>query len=166
MTESSDESDYIAEFDLDIVPSPSEGSGGPKPEDGPEAKGTEDPAKDAEEEDEACPGCPPAESSKLELEARSLGHLLTHKPFNSKCDACQSAKMKDVPHFKGAFDGAPAKWGDLLTCDHLDSRSDGVAGITGDRQALVVKDVWSKFKMIYPALTKRPQTSRHRLEIS
>ena len=78
------------------------------------------------------------------LAAGSLRHLLTHKPHNKHCEACESAKMKDVKHFKGAFDRAPAKWGDLLTCDHLDSRADGVAAITGDRQALVVKDVWSK----------------------
>ena len=82
----------------------------------------------------------------------SKEHLLFHKPFNPFCDGCNAAKMRDVQHFKGAFDRKQTFWGELLTCDHIDSRSN--VGLLGDKQALIIKDLYSKLRDVHPAKTK------------
>ena len=60
-------------------------------------------------------------------------HLLFHKPHNPFCDGCNAAKMKDVQHFKGVYDRKQTFWGEMLTCDHVDSRSAENTGLLGDR---------------------------------
>ncbi|MCP4194465.1 MAG: hypothetical protein GY768_27980, partial [Planctomycetaceae bacterium] len=61
-----------------------------------------------EEEDEAGPGVPEAKDvSRLEKtymeQAESVDHCLVHKPKLPFCRVCSHAKMKDVPHGRGAF---------------------------------------------------------------
>ena len=85
----------------------------------------------------------------LKAKAMSREHLLFHKPYNPYCDGCNAAKMRDIHHFKGAFDRKQTFWGELLTCDHIDSRSD--VGLHGDKQALIIKDLFSKLRPVHSA---------------
>ena len=65
----------------------------------------------------------PDRTALLKAKATEITHLLDHNPANPQCDACNASKMRDVKHYKGAFDRSPQEWGDLMTCDHIDSRS-------------------------------------------
>ena len=117
------------------------------------------PVAEAQEEEGAVPAreeeaeeIPVARQVLLKAQAQSKEHLLFHKPYNPYCDGCNAAKMRDVRHFKGAYDRKQTSWGESLTCDHLDSRAD--VGLTGDKQAVVIKDLFSKLRDIYPARSK------------
>jgi hypothetical protein len=81
-------------------------------------------------------------------------HLLTHMPFKRFCDACVLGKMKKTPKFRGAFDRDLRRWGDVISADHLDSKSDLNVSHEGHRFALAVKDIWSRLFAIYPVLNK------------
>ena len=52
-------------------------------------------------EEDGIPLPPEVGDEALRADAKSLAHLLTHKPFNKYCEACQAAKMRDVKHFRG-----------------------------------------------------------------
>ena len=54
-------------------------------------------------------------------EAMSMRHLLTHKPFNIHCDACNLGKMRKAKKFVGSYQESsqPKGWLDLVTADHL-----------------------------------------------
>ena len=41
-----------------------------------------------------------------------------------------------------------------MTSDHITSQKDNMLGVTGDRDAYVIRDVWSKLKHLYPTKTK------------
>ena len=92
----------------------------------------------------------------LREEAMSLNHLLTHKPFNIYCDACNLGKMRKAKKFVGSYQASrqPTKWLDLVTADHLVAKNGGMEGITGDLDALVVKDLYSKVKVLLPVRSK------------
>ena len=66
-----------------------------------------------------------------------MSHLLTHKPFNIYCDACNLGKMRKAKEFVGS-----SGWLDLATADHLVAKNGGMEAITGDFDALVVKDLF------------------------
>ena len=85
--------------------------------------------------EEAAEEIPVERQVLLKAQARSKEHLLFHKPCNPYCDGCNAAKMRDVRHFKGAYDRKQTSWAEALTCDHIDSRAD--VGLTGDRRAIV-----------------------------
>ena len=75
----------------------------------------------------------------------SLQHLLTHKPAHPKCEACMRGKLKERRHYKGAFKRDTSKWGDLVTCDHLVSRSDEMGiSVQKHTDALVVVDTHTR----------------------
>ena len=86
--------------------------------------------------------------------ANSPQHLLTHRPFNRCCDACVMGKMKQKHKFRGAFDRPLKRWGEIITADHIDSKSDLNVSHEGHRFAAVVKDMWSKLFAIYPVTNK------------
>ena len=109
---------------------------------------------------------PEAKKQLLKAQALSKSHLLFHKPFNPFCDGCNAAKMQDVQHFKGSFDEHPKAWGDRMTCDHMDSRSAVNTGLIGKRQALIIKDLYSKLKDVYPQRPRTPRTLSGPLPIS
>ena len=46
------------------------------------------------------------------------------------------------------------RWGDIISADHIDSKSDLNVSHDGHRFALVVKDIWSKLFTIYPVANK------------
>ena len=49
----------------------------------------------------------PGRVNQLKARAKAPDHLLDHQPPNPECEACISAKMRDVQHFRGAFDRNP-----------------------------------------------------------
>ena len=89
----------------------------------------------------------------LKEEAQSIQHLLTHTPKNPFCQACSRAKMTKRPSYsKGGSTQVEAdQFGQHLTADHLVIRDDEEMDIDGARVALVVKDVATNFRYVYPA---------------
>ena len=73
----------------------------------------------------------------LREEARTLRHMMTHTPKNPFCETCKCAKMyKPTKHITG---------------DHLVTRDSNEQSIDGDRVAMVMKDVATNFRWIYPS---------------
>ena len=89
----------------------------------------------------------------LKEEARSLSHLMTHTPKNPYCDVCNKAKMyKPTRRSKGGSTTVECSvFGEHITGDHLITRTDEEEAIDGERVALVIKDVATNFKWIYPS---------------
>ena len=89
-------------------------------------------------------------------EAMSMRHLLTHKPFNIHCDACNLGKMRKAKKFVGSYQESrqPKGWLDLVTADHLVAKNGSMEGIAGDFDALVVKDLYSNVKVLLPVRNK------------
>ena len=92
----------------------------------------------------------------LREEALSMRHFLTHKPFDIHCDACNLGKMRKAKKFVGSYQESrqPTGWLDLVTADHLVAKNGGMEGITGDFDALVIKDLYSKIKVLLPVRNK------------
>eukprot|EP00972_Heterocapsa_arctica_P024876 3668749-Heterocapsa_arctica.AAC.1 len=65
--------------------------------------------------------------------------------------------MRDTKKFHGAFQRSrnPTKFMELVTCDHIISKS--MEGLTGDKDALVVKDRFSNLKQLCPVKSKSLQ---------
>ena len=127
-------------------------------------KSREDPADtpDSDLEDPEPPAPPEGEGrdlrgeAKLREEATSGKHLFTHRPKNPFSPVCQRAKMP-APHARkkgGSGTITSKKFGDHVTMDHIISRELKDHGLDGERVALVIKDVYSKFRYIYPAEAK------------
>eukprot|EP00972_Heterocapsa_arctica_P112920 16434447-Heterocapsa_arctica.AAC.1 len=62
--------------------------------------------------------------------------------------------MRDAKKFHGAFRASrePSHYMELVTCDHIISKS--MEGLTGDKDALVIKDLLSKLKQLCPVKSK------------
>ena len=89
------------------------------------------------------------------MDPMSLQHLLTHKPALDGCEACLRGKLREAKHYRGAFKRETRKWGDLVTCDHLVSRSEEVGqSVQKHSDALVVVDVHTRLKHCYPLQSK------------
>eukprot|EP00972_Heterocapsa_arctica_P078568 11586654-Heterocapsa_arctica.AAC.1 len=58
--------------------------------------------------------------------------------------------MRDAKKFHGAFQRSrnPTHFMELVTCDRIISKS--MEGLTGDKDALVVKDLFSNLKQLCP----------------
>eukprot|EP00972_Heterocapsa_arctica_P086240 12712520-Heterocapsa_arctica.AAC.1 len=58
--------------------------------------------------------------------------------------------MRDAKKFHGAFQASRnlTHFMELVTCDHIISKS--VEGLTGDKDALVIKDMFSNLKQFCP----------------
>ena len=96
----------------------------------------------------------------LRDEATSLQHLMCHSPKNPFCETCNRAKMYKYPSRQkgGSTQVEAKKFGDHLTADHLITSDDREIGIDQSRVALVVRDVATDFRYVYPAARK---TSHH-----
>ena len=89
----------------------------------------------------------------LRDEATSLQHLMCHPPKNPFCETCNRAK--NPSRQKGGSTQVEAKkFGDHLTADHLITSDDREIGIDQSRVALVVRDVATDFRSVYPAARK------------
>ena len=98
--------------------------------------------------EEGLGGAPPV---TVREQARQIEHLLTHLPANPYCDACQRGKMTQPRHMTGAFKRKLKKWCQIVTADHLVSSKTGwTIGVTGDVDALTVRDLWSRMIGCYP----------------
>ena len=62
--------------------------------------------------------------------------------------------MRKKPRFKGSFQNTATFWGQHLTADHITSVKDSMLGVTGDKNAFVIKDLYSGLKHLYPTKTK------------
>ena len=49
--------------------------------------------------------------------------------------------MRNKRKLAGSFKGLAAAWGDHLTADHITSQKDAMLGVSGDRDAFMVKDL-------------------------
>ena len=83
--------------------------------------------------------------------AQSILHLMNHKPRNPYCEACVRAKMTQVRTYCGAHAKITEYWGHEITADHITSVEDNILGITGDRNALIIKDAFSGLKEHLPS---------------
>ena len=93
---------------------------------------------------------------RLKLEAKSQKHLFCHRPKNPFCPTCQKAKMM-APYARktgGSSTVRSEAYGDHVTMDHIIARDLRDYGFDDQRVALVVKDVFSKFRYVYPSDTK------------
>ena len=89
----------------------------------------------------------------LREEARTLRHMMTHTPKNPFCETCKCAKMyKPTKRSKGeSLTVESNKFGDHITGDHPVTRDSNEQSIDGDRVAMVMKDVATNFRWIYPS---------------
>ena len=68
-----------------------------------------------------------SKKEQLHAEAKSLGHLMSHQPYNPFCRACVEGRTRKKPRRKGGLITAGeaesgAGFGDLVTGDHLIAR--------------------------------------------
>ena len=88
-----------------------------------------------EGEDEQEPEMTKSVKEQLQAQAKSLGHLMSHQPFNPFCRACVEGRTRKKPRRKGGLTAAgeaeSGTFGDLITGDHLIARK----GPTGDQFA-------------------------------
>ena len=89
-------------------------------------------------------------------EAQSAKHQFHHFPENPFCKVCQRAWMlAPQARKKGGESRIQTKaFGDHLIADRVVARANIEEGDRGERVALVVKDLRTKFRCIYPAQTK------------
>ena len=80
-------------------------------------------------------------------------HMMTHTPKNPFCETCKCAKMyKPTKRHKGeSLTDASTKFGDHITGDHLVTRDVNEESTDGDRVAMVMKDVATNFRWVYPS---------------
>ena len=110
-----------------------------------------EPDSDAEE-----PTARSRSEAALKAEAISLEHQFTHRPKNPFCPVCQRAKMLAPQARKkgGSSTIVSESFGDHITVDHIITRDLRDHGFQDERVALVIKDVFSKFRYVYPSPTK------------
>ena len=72
--------------------------------------------------------------------------------------------MRNKRKLHGSFKGLADAWGDHLTADHITSQKDAMLGITGDRDAFMVKDLYSGLKHLYPTKSKNAEDTQLALQ--
>ena len=89
----------------------------------------------------------------LREEARTLRHMMTHTPKNPFCETCKCSKMyKPTKRHKGeSLTVESTKFGDHITGDHLITGDVNEESIDGDRVALIMKDIATNFRWVYPS---------------
>ena len=97
-------------------------------------------------------------SAQLKLQADSLEHKFAHRPKNpycKLCQLCQKAKML-VPRARkrGGSTIIPKKFEDHVTLGHIVTKDLRDFGIKAEKVALVVKNVFTNFRYVYPSGTK------------
>ena len=94
----------------------------------------------------------PGRQEKLQTEAGSVLHKLTHLPKNPFCDSCQRGKMKEKYSRRGAFKRNVEKWCEQITFDHLLSSSERAIGVDGETAGFVVRDIYTGIVHAYPVM--------------
>ena len=121
-----------------------------RPEDDP----LQEPDSDREAEGEKDQSA--SNEARLRAEADSIHHKFCHRPKNPYCKVCQKAKMYSPQARKtgGSSSITSTKYGDHITVDHIITRDMLDHGYDDQKVALVVKDVYSQFRYVYPSDTK------------
>ena len=93
---------------------------------------------------------------ELMAEATSLEHQFRHYPKNPFCRICTRALMMKPPaRAKGGQGRVPTKkFGDHVIADHVLIKRNVEEGWKGEVVALVVKDLHTQFRCVYPATSK------------
>ena len=114
----------------------------------------QEPDSDREAEDEKERNM--SNEARLRAEADSIHHKFCHRPKNPYCKVCQKAKMYSPQARKtgGSSSITSTKYGDHITVDHIITRDMLDHGYDDQKVALVVKDVYSQFRYVYPSDTK------------
>ena len=97
--------------------------------------------------------------SRKRREARSVPHILIHKPaMPEHCEICRRAKLRETPHRKGSFgesqsaESEAEEFGDCVTSGFLASKGDFMLGIGEWTNAMNMLDIGSGNKMCYPTV--------------
>ena len=124
-----------------------------RPEDDP----LQEPDSDREAEGEKDQSA--SNEARLRAEADSIHHKFCHRPKNPYCKVCQKAKMYSPQARKtgGSSSITSTKYGDHITVDHIITRDMLDHGYDDQKVALVVKDVYSQFRYVYPSDTKNSE---------
>ena len=95
-------------------------------------------------------------AADLEQEACSKSHQFCHYPKNPFCKICQKARMMAPPaRKKGGQKRLETKsFGDHIVADHTVIKSNVEEGSKGETVALVMKDIHTQFRHVYPSQTK------------
>ena len=99
-------------------------------------------------------------ASDLEQEACSKSHQFCHYPKNPFCKICQKARMMAPPaKKKGGQKRLETKsFGDHIVADHTVIKSNVEEGVKGETVALVMKDIHTQFRHVYPSQTKSSES--------
>ncbi|OLP98785.1 hypothetical protein AK812_SmicGene18734 [Symbiodinium microadriaticum] len=121
-----------------------------RPEDDPLQEPDSDREAEGEKDQDA------SSEARLRAEADSIHHKFCHRPKNPCCKVCQKAKMYSPQARKagGSSSITSTKYGDHITVDHIITRDMLDHGYDDQKVALVVKDVYSQFRYVYPSDTK------------
>ena len=92
----------------------------------------------------------------LIAEAKTAQHQFTHFPKNPFCRTCQRARMMAPQARKkgGQARVETKKFGDHIIADHVLVRTNVEEGWKGESVALVVKDLHTQFRCVYPSRWK------------
>ena len=94
-------------------------------------------------------------SADLIVEAQSSKHQFLHFPKNPFCRTCQRARMlAPYARSKGGqarFD--TTRFGDHIIADHVLIKAN-VEGMKGEKVALVIKDIHTQFRYVYPSQSR------------
>ena len=95
-------------------------------------------------------------TADLENEATSSHHQFCHYPKNPFCKVCQKARMMAPPaRKKGGQKRLETKsFGDHIVADHTVVKANVEEGVKGETVALVMKDIHTQFRHVYPSQTK------------
>ena len=74
--------------------------------------------------------------------------------------------MRGTKKLCGSFGRSrqPTRWLELVTADHLVAQNGSMEGITGDCDAIIIKDLFSKVKALYPVCSKTGQEAENVLK--
>ena len=101
---------------------------------------------------------------QLREEARSLTHLLAHRPFNPYCESCVVAKQKRSQHRRlapTAVDSYSGEFGSFVYGDHIISRSS--EGLNGETCACFLRDRKTGAEYAYPSDTNDASSTQDAL---
>ena len=97
----------------------------------------------------------------LIAEAASAKHQFTHFPKNPFCRTCQRARMM-APHARnkgGQKRIETEMFGDHIIGDHVIIKKNVEEGFRGEQVALVLKDLHTQYRFVYPSQSKDAQSS-------
>lgn len=69
--------------------------------------------------------------------------------------------MRGAKNFCGSYERSrqPTRWLEPVTADHLVAQNGSMEGITGDCDALIIKDLFFKVKALFPVFSKTGQVA-------